>query len=205
MKNKLENLVILLLLFLGSLCALGQVNTINYKFIYERGYNKCQDSNNIDTLRYNKLSCVSDSIVKCVKRLYVKPNVYIESPGVILYGQPYLFKKVGAKWYIKTVDKWHLFYAPNKEISPIIPFQRDKEIWDFRFRFIKYDTVCGYKCILFKVEPIPKFKDNLVWRMKISAHINQYYWFNSQLGIVKVGNYSVAIRSDILSICITNK
>ena len=203
MKNKSKTTIIVLLLFLGNLHVSGQIDTISYKFIYERLYNTHRDSNNIGTLK--NISCISDSVMKCINRFFIKPNVYTESPGVFLYGQPYLFKKAGAKWYIKTIDKWHLFYAPNKEISPIVPFQRDKEIWNFRFRFIKYDTVCGYKCMMFKVEPIPKLKDNLVWKMKISAHINQHYWFNPQFGIVKVGNYSVAIRSDILPINKTDK
>ena len=61
MKNKLKTTIIVLLLFLGNLHVLGQIDTISYKFIYERLYNTRGDSNNIGTLK--NISCISDSVM----------------------------------------------------------------------------------------------------------------------------------------------
>lgn len=84
MKNKSKTTIIVLLLFLGNLNVLGQIDTISYKFIYERLYNTRGDSNNIGTLK--NLSCISDSVMKCINRFFIKTEcLYRESGSVFVW------------------------------------------------------------------------------------------------------------------------
>ncbi len=195
---------LVLLLFCASV--LGQSDTVEYTFINEYRYmyeleyakNKLSDPD----YEYVHLSTIS-VVVSNMTRIYIKPNVFKED--MLVYRQPYYFKRVGEKWYIKTYNRWYLFYTPNKTLSPIITYlygsrteDKDKK-WKYQFNFVKYDTVLGHKCLVFRFKPMTKRVGNLIWGKTLSSHLNTLYWFSPELGFIKVGNYTPAIRNDILN------
>lgn len=177
------------------LCLLvrGQ-DTTTYKFIDEYRISYHGEENERTVLLFGKSFSY--------QRIYGKDSIFKEAPGLLYDGRPYEFKIFGDRWFIKKTGKWQLFYSPNTYIIPPIKiYFSNKESWYFNFKAVRTDTLFGYHCIIYEMEPIPKVirksKNKIITRGLYVALPR--YWFNQELGIIKIeADETNYIREDII-------
>ena len=211
MVKNMKKLFIIYLLFSCGLLK-GQ-DTVTYRFINEEM---------IENPNFNELYCRTWSIVEfSYKQIYIKNNLFIESPVLLLSCyKPDTFKIENDCWYIKQAgEEWQLFYSPDETIIPKLKYfvGSDEDMWWFYLKKIDEQILFGYQCYIYELEPIPKIIQKVIRvrippknkRKKITIDMErelllggyyEQYWFNPQLGIIKIDlHVGAVIREDIVT------
>lgn len=95
------------------------------------------------------------------------------------------FKIKDGSWYIKSKNKWELFYSLNKQVSPSVQIAGRLH----NLKYIRTEDINGHSCVIYKSELVNGQSGGEI-----------YYWFNPQKGIVMLkADDVVLIREDLIA------
>jgi hypothetical protein len=181
---------LLFTLFFVFILSLRGQNTVTYKFIDENKLVYKEEKEWFGSPFYSK-------------RIYIQDSLFRES---LLYdGKPYKFKVQNGFWYIKKTGKWQVFYSPYTSVTPKIKIYFEYgESWWMNFKAVRTDTLFGYHCIIYEMEPIPKVicrMGKIIKTIETELAHSPKYWFCPIFGIIKIetGGETNYIREDIIA------
>lgn len=126
-------------------------------------------------------------------------NSIVEEVELLPGKKSFFFKIKKNYWYVKNRNRWDLFYSFKKNISPKI-FAYDRF---FLLKFERHELINKIDCLVYTFQNekySTKTGDTTSIHLAISDFPITQYWFNRDLGIIKIKSDDFEfIREDILN------